>query len=397
LQQRRIIEHLEQTASEIRRHESEARTLLKDTEMGQARANIQTLEWFLDHAPGLLERHQLCHITGWCAGSDPNCLQDALTRAGIQAVVRFPEPPAPAAAPVDLLTRWWTLPFRPFLRLWGIPGQAEVDPSGLLALIVPLLFGYMFPDIGHGLVLIIAGVLATRHWPEARFLIPCGLSAMAFGAVFGEVFGFEGVIEPLWLHPLEAPLDVLTVPLAFGMLLIVVGQLFAGIEAHWRGELASWLRVDAAVAILYLSLPVAWWLPWVQWLSAAALLHYFLGSVTTAHEPRWKAFLLAAGRLLLSLFELTMNTLSFARVGAFALAHAALSEAILRLADAVSQPMLWGLTIALGSVFGIVMEGLLVYVQTTRLVLFEFFIQFKRAEGRLLRVTRPPPAPTRPS
>jgi V/A-type H+/Na+-transporting ATPase subunit I len=98
------------------------------------------------------------------------------------------------------------------------------------------------------------------------------------------------------------------------------------------------------------------------------------------------------GELLLSLFELIMNTLSFVRVGAFALAHAALSFAVMTLAEPIENPLGWLLIVVLGNLFVIVLEGLVVFVQTTRLVLFEFFIRFLRAEGRPFRPGIRPPA-----
>lgn len=390
LQQARIVEHVNAAAAELKRLEDESRALRKDADLGQARANVQTLHWFLEHAPGLLARHELCHITGWCASPDADCLPAALKRAGIDAIVRFPEPPGQAVAPVDLLSSWWTLPFRPFLRLWGVPGRAEVDPSGLLPLIVPLLFGYMFPDVAHGLILALAALIAQHRWPQLRFLVACGFSAVGFGFVFGEFMGLEGIVDPLWTHPLQSPIEVLVVPLLFGIFLMLLGMAFSGIEARWRGELSAWLRVDAAILVMYLSALAAPWWPSASWLVALALLHYLAGSLSLAEGQRGLALARALGNLLLSLFELFMNTLSFARVGAFALAHAALSQAVLTLADGLSNPWLWGLTIAAGSIFGIVLEGLLVYVQTTRLVLFEFFIRFLHADGRLFRGTRPP-------
>jgi len=109
-----------------------------------------------------------------------------------------------------------------------------------------------------------------------------------------------------------------------------------------------------------------------------------------AAGSRLKALPMAVGDLLMSAFELVMNTLSFLRVGAFALAHAALSSAVMTLADAAESLWLIVLIILVGNVFGVVLEGLLVFVQTTRLVLFEFFIRFLRAEGRLFRPVSDP-------
>jgi len=58
---------------------------------------------------------------------------------------------------------------------------------------------------------------------------------------------------------------------------------------------------------------------------------------------------------------------------------------VMSLSDAGESLWLGGLFILVGNIFGVVLEGLLVFVQTTRLVLFEFFIRFLRAEGRLFR------------
>ena len=175
----------------------------------------------------------------------------------------------------------------------------------------------------------------------------------------------------------------------FGIGLMLLGMVFAGIEARWRGELRRWLLADLAVLLIYASVLAGLLLPQAFWLTGLAALYYLVGSLLLAPAGgRLASLPLALGELLLSVFELAMNTLSFLRVGAFALAHAALSHAVLTLADAVDSLLLQGLIILLGNVFAVVMEGLLVFVQTTRLVLFEFFTRFLRADGRLFRPVR---------
>lgn len=394
-QRTQVREHLAAIEREIAAQRTALERLRNDPEIATACANVDTLAWYLDHAAGYLTERELCHITGWTTVSDPERLQRALREAGIEAVVRFPEPPARAAPPVATLQTWWARPFRPLLLMWGTPGRQEVDPSGVLALVVPLLFGYMFPDIGHGLILVLFAAAFARRWPQMRFLIPCGISAMVFGMLFGEVFGFENLISPLWLRPLDAPMTVLALPLLFGVLLMLLGMAFAGLEAHWRGELRGWLAVDAAVLLLYLSILLTPVLPAAAALSGLALIHFIIGSlsVATAGE-RLSALASAVGRLLLSIFELVINTLSFLRVGAFALAHAALSHAIMTLADSVDNPLAWLFVVLVGNAFSVILEGLVVFVQTTRLVLFEFFIRFLKAEGRLFRPLGKPPTNT---
>jgi V/A-type H+-transporting ATPase subunit I len=385
-QVRKVCAHLTRTHDELVELEGELKALRRDPAMAEARANVDTLHWYLRHAAGTLTEGPFCHVTGWTTARNPLQLREALEKAGIRAVLRLPQPPARSAPPVATLDNWWARPFQPFLVMWGTPDRLTVDPSGLLPVIVPLLFGYMFPDVGHGLLLVLLGLALYRRSPRTRFLMPCGLAAMVFGALFGEVFGFHGLVSPLWMKPLDDPLAVLAIPMGFGVVLMLLGLAFAGFEAHWRGELRAWLLLDAAVLLLYVSLLAGVFTPRAFWFTGLAIGHYFIGALVLASAgERGVALLNAAGQLLLSIFELAMNTLSFLRVGAFALAHAALSLAILTLAEGVDSPWAWGLIILLGNLFGVVMEGLLVFVQTTRLVLFEFFIRFLHAEGRLFR------------
>ena len=196
-QRQQVGEHLAAIDREIAERQAELARLRADPEIAAACANIDTLAWYLDHAAGYLTERELCHVTGWTTAKDPESLQRALWEAGIRVIVRYPEPPASAAPPVATLQSWWAQPFRPLLLMWGTPGRQEVDPSGILALVVPLLFGYMFPDFGHGLILALFSLLFSRRWPQIRFLLPCGVSAMAFGVLFGEVFGFEEIIPAL--------------------------------------------------------------------------------------------------------------------------------------------------------------------------------------------------------
>ena len=385
-QVRKVCAHLTRTHDELVELEGELKALRRDPAMAEARANVDTLHWYLRHAAGTLTEGPFCHVTGWTTARNPLQLREALEKAGIRAVLRLPQPPARSAPPVATLDNWWARPFQPFLVMWGTPDRLTVDPSGLLPVIVPLLFGYMFPDVGHGLLLVLLGLALYRRSPRTRFLMPCGLAAMVFGALFGEVFGFHGLVSPLWMKPLDDPLAVLAIPMGFGVVLMLLGLAFAGFEAHWRGELRAWLLLDAAVLLLYVSLLAGVFTPRAFWFTGLAIVQYFIGALVLASAgERGMALLNAAGQLLLSIFELAMNTLSFLRVGAFALAHAAMSLAILTLADGVDSPWAWGLIILLGNLFGVVMEGLLVFVQTTRLVLFEFFIRFLHAEGRLFR------------
>jgi V/A-type H+-transporting ATPase subunit I len=111
------------------------------------------------------------------------------------------------------------------------------------------------------------------------------------------------------------------------------------------------------------------------------------------HQPL-KTLLVAAGILLENIFQLVINTISFVRVGAFALAHAGLSLAFETLAAASSHIAVTALILLTGNLIVILLEGLVVTVQTTRLVLFEFFIRFLRGTGRTFRPLTAPSTTT---
>ena len=103
----------------------------------------------------------------------------------------------------------------------------------------------------------------------------------------------------------------------------------------------------------------------------------------------------ATGALLESLFQLLVNTISFVRVGAFALAHGGLSMAFITLADTTEGVIAGVLIQLLGNLVVIMLEGLVVTIQTTRLILFEFFIRFLHCTGRMFRPLAAPVTTTR--
>lgn len=385
-QRARLHARRERVEREIEALEGELAALRCDPSLAQALANVSLLRWYVDNARHVGGGERLCHVTGWTTDADPAVLQQALDAARIRALVRIADPPPGAATPVRMRQRGWQRPFGLLPEMWGTPGRGEVDPSGLLPFVVPLLFGYMFPDLGQGLLIAAVSGLLYRRWPQGRILVPCGLSAALFGLVFGEVFGVEGLIAPLWLHPLQAPVQVLLLPLGFGVVLVLLGLVFTAAEARWGARLGRWMATEAAVLVLYLTVLAGVFVREALLAVPAALLWYAVGSLWSAPRGARLAGLgLGLARLLHQSFELGMNTLSFARVGAFALAHAGLAAAVWTLAEGTGSALAFALVLVLGNAFSIFIEGLVVFVQTTRLVLFEFFLRFLRAEGRVFR------------
>jgi V/A-type H+-transporting ATPase subunit I len=241
----------------------------------------------------------------------------------------------------------------------------------------------MFGDVGQGLVLVAAGLVLRRRWPLLDVLVVNGIAATLFGFVFGSVFGREDLVPALWVHPMEQPLPVLQVPLAGGVLVLWLGLMLKALQDRWEGEVGRWWRIEAPQVALYLAVLVMLMWPAAGPAALFALAWYLLGSrLQQRHEPA-RGMAAAVGSLFENLLQLLINTLSFVRVGAFALAHAGLAQAFTTLADIPEHRLAAFGILLVGNLVIIVLEGLVVTIQTTRLVLFEFFIRFVRAGGRV--------------
>ncbi|MCD6286011.1 MAG: ATPase, partial [Anaerolineae bacterium] len=84
-----------------------------------------------------------------------------------------------------------------------------------------------------------------------------------------------------------------------------------------------------------------------------------------------------------SLIGLLSNTLSYVRIGAFAVAHGVLSLVVFMLAERVNpgQGLGYWLVVALGNLFVIGFEGMIVAIQTIRLEYYELFSKFFTGGG----------------
>ncbi|MEJ2646097.1 MAG: hypothetical protein P8180_14465, partial [Gammaproteobacteria bacterium] len=152
----------------LRRLDSRLQAL--DTELTQLRAaiarsqqeyslhevlgDVARLEWFLAQVRYFPASDNLAWVRGWTSDPDGAGLQRAIRDSGARALVHLVETPPDAQAPMVLRNPPWARAFELFPRLLGMPAGYEADPSQLLTLVAPLLFGYMFGDVGQGLVLL---------------------------------------------------------------------------------------------------------------------------------------------------------------------------------------------------------------------------------------------------
>ena len=296
--------------------------------------------------------------------------------------MRITAPPPGFEPPLVLRNPRWLSQFEVFTRMLGIPAHGQADPTRIVAIASPLMFGYMFGDVGHGAVLLFIGAVFSRRYPALRLLIAGGAASIVFGFLFGSVFALENVIEPIWLHPMSEPLMLFAIPLAGGAILLLLGMFLDAIQAWWQQAWKTWWETGAGLVVCYIGLLGAFLDRSMLYVSLVGAAWFVIGHGLVAKERRIAAAGAGLVDLLESMLQLFVNTVSFVRIGAFALAHAGLSMAVVGVAEVATAAPVYVLLLVIGNILIIGLEGLVAAIQTTRLVLFEFFARFMTAEGR---------------
>lgn len=360
------------------------------------------------------EKHTFYILCGWMAEKDAEKFRAQVTADGnIFCIVENNHTNLLNGPPTKMKNPWLFNPFEMFIQMYGLPAYNEIDPTVLIGITYSFLFGFMFGDAGQGLCLLAGGFLLYRakKMSLAAIISCCGFFSTIFGLLFGSIFGFEEIIEPLWLRPAQAMTNlpfigklntVFIVAVAMGMGIILLTMILNIINAYKAHEpVESWFDTNGIAGfvfyaslvitvILYMtgkSLPATFVLV-VMFLIPLALI--FLKEPLTAVVEK-KAEKIEGGKgmfvvqgffemfeVLLSYFS---NTLSFVRVGAFAVSHAAMMEVVLMLAGVESGNPNW-LVVVLGNLFVCGMEGLIVGIQVLRLEYYELFSRFYRGTGR---------------
>jgi len=350
-------------------------------------------------------------LAGWCPARSTNELTSRLEALGGALVtLRTPPgtspptllaPPAPAAAFQPLVDTYATVPY------------ADLDPSLFAGLAYVAMFGMMFGDVGHGALLFAAG-LAMRHGRSQRlrrlrwaapFVLGGGLASMVFGLLYGEALGPTNLVPVVWLAPLDHPTTLLAVGVAIGSVLLAVSYGLGTVNRWHEGGFASALVATTGIAGtgLYLGLGSAaagWYLHLAAlWITGgvfalAALVLGFVG-LLAASGVGASGVIEACVELFDSTLRVAVNTISFARLAAFGLTHAALGSIVWR-----GTYLLWHrgapwwpaavLVFVIGNAVTFALEALVAGVQALRLDYYELFSRIFVTEGRPFRPWRVP-------
>lgn len=318
----------------------------------------------------------------------------------------------------------------------GIPGKHEVDPTPLISFVFPIFFGMMFADLGHGIVITLVALLvrqrgkgSLRQW--GNIFLAAGVSAMFFGAVFGEFFGV--LLSPLIRNPFTFEIvkdggvdtgaieQVMIVAILIGVAHLTTGlglDVYEALKENLRTEvlvgkiptLSMYLSgVGYGVAFIgagynfnVLAAPKFNPVPGLpnQLLGGVSLTILLVSMVVLLCG---KAVALKMGKLHgesvgaaladggLEVFErisqFLSNTISYVRLAIMLLVHAVLLL-IVNQYTPVTNPLTVIPWVVLNCLI-IAFEAFVVYVQDLRLHIYEFFTKFYRGTGTPFRKILP--------
>ncbi len=277
--------------------------------------------------------------------------------------------------------------FFELVKGYGYPAFNEINPIAVFTFGFIFMYGMMFADLGHGLVLALLGwFLRGKNKHFSDIFVWVGVSSMIWGFIFGSVFGREDIIKPLWVSPLHNPLPPMIFSIVFGVIYICIGICFYILNAiinkdkhealfgEW-GIFSLFTYFALLSAILMHNLPVVVRII----LIGLPLVIMVSGAIKYDKHADRAEILFRPVEIILSLFA---NTVSFVRLAAFALNHCALMIVVFVIADLLKVLPLKGIVLISGNVFVILMEALLVMIQCLRLNYYEFFSKFYHGNGR---------------
>lgn len=337
-------------------------------------------------------------LEGWVPEKEGTELKESLEKRFQDVYVGFEEPAEDEAPPIKLKNNAFVEPFEMITSMYALPQPHEVDPTPILTPFYILFFGMMAGDIGYGLVMLAASVIALKFMDiegDARkmmkIILYCSFPTILFGWLFGGFFGNALSITPLWVNPVDKPMDVLYVSLALGIVHLFTGL---GVKAYWLIKNGNLKDAIFDVFFWYILLTGLIWLlvSGMVGLPGASVAKYasIIGAV---------GLLLTQGRAnssivgkffggVYGLYGVTSyigDVLSYSRLLALGLATGLIGSSfnlLIKLLGSGPVAIIFGIVIFIfGHTFNFLIGMLGTFVHTCRLEYLEFFGKFYEGGG----------------
>ena len=381
-----------------------------------------------------------CVFEVWVRKSDVEKAVNTIREACPTAVVNIEEKEeAEDKPPTKMENPKISWPFEKLVAAYGLPNYHELDPTIITLITFPIIFGFMFGDVGHGLILLIGGLLLNKIWDKfnlkgeiwdpirqgRNLIVACGVTATFFGFMYGELFGptnyeyirhaiehgaivppawysqLTGLEGPVWFSPTENLIYFFEIALFVGMVHLTFGIVLDLVNKvrlkEYREAIApaSWLWFYGSLIYLLLlvmspGLPIipngktpaevigSVFKPPAENLILMFFIVPFVGMLVL-HKFAVGDFMEAFSETVTKTIESLSNTFSYARILALGVTHALFSE--LGLMGTGNPAMFWVVLVMVTLFMIIALEGMLTFAHTLRLHWVEWFSKFYKGDG----------------
>ncbi|WP_225728966.1 MULTISPECIES: V-type ATPase 116kDa subunit family protein [unclassified Nocardia] len=364
-------------------------------------AGEHQLRGYLDAA---VRRRSVAAVAGWCPETELPALTTLLRPLGA-AVVPLATPRG--IDPPTLLTenRPLRASFAPLVRIYGTVPYRDIDPTIPAGLAYVAMFGMMFGDAGHGLLLLAAALVLRGGWIRRLtalrrlwvFVACAGGTATVFGLLYGEFFGPTRVLSVLWLDPIDDPVRLMVAAVGVGAALLAFAYGIGTVNRWREGGIRAALYATSGIAgaTTFLGLGTTTWgvLAHTIGLLIAGATSTVIGLALSVIGMFTESGGGATGiaRSGIGVFDLVLrigaNLVSFARLAAFGMTHAAIGWVIWQAATAVAGRGIAGIVLAaaifvVGNASAFALEALVAGIQALRLEFYELFSRVFEGTGQ---------------
>lgn len=374
-------------------------------------SQLYTMQRVYDVCKGRGEVSGMYVLSGWIPADTFAAIQKTVEEEAPMTTVMIEETKDISYSGIRIPTLLQNNPlfraFQDIVSMYSLPSYGEIDPSPIVAISFILFFGFMFGDIGHGLMIFLGAMFMVKRGMMKRsfgqVIKSAAVSSMVFGVLYGSIFGMEGIIPALWLSPMHDTNKLLVIAICLGVFMISLGLVLNMIKQYrardfgrllfdgqgLAGLMLYWTM--AALAAIYMTgtkIPeVAADIMWAG-IGVMMLLMIFrdiLARYLLHQKDEGESVVLNLFEIMHHLMSFVSNTASFVRLAAFALNHVGLSMAVIMLSEMVhSLPggiVMKGIILVIGNIVIVCLEGLIVFIQTLRLEYYEFFGKFYKGGG----------------
>ncbi len=346
------------------------------------------------------------YLSGWVAENDKQYMDSLLKEyKDLLVLYKSEKEVINLKAPTKLKNNFLFKPFESLVKMYGTPAYNELDPTPFLSISYMLLFGAMFGDLGQGAIIFLAGLLITKKMGNNMFggiLSRIGVSSMIFGTLYGSFFGFEHVIPALLIRPFENINTILISAIVAGIVLLIISYIYGMINAYKRRDLEEGLFGKEGLAgfLLYITLlligggailkvkiiptflgVIIIILSIIAMIFRQPLTHLIQGKRPLHGDDVSGYYIEGTFMIMETLLSILSGTVSFIRVGAFAISHVGLFMAFESMAKMVGTPVGAAIVLIFGNILVIALDGLIVFIQGLRLQYYELFSRYYKGDG----------------